>query len=68
MVRYTLETCVFLYDVYVKKGSPRKCRRKFRDERVTSIQTIHNLVNERRSTAHLMDMKQKYKSQVLIGI
>jgi hypothetical protein len=54
MVRYTLEQRVFLYDIYVKYGSARKCRRKFRrkfhDERGPSKQTIHNLVNELRST------------------
>jgi hypothetical protein len=30
MMRYTLEQRVFLYDTYVKYGSARKCRRKFR--------------------------------------
>jgi hypothetical protein len=55
MVRYTLEQRVFLYDIYmyVKYGSARKCRRKFRpafrDERVPSRQTIHNLVNKLRT-------------------
>jgi hypothetical protein len=41
MVRYTLEQRVFLYVTYVKYGSAVKCRRKFRDERVPSRQTIH---------------------------
>jgi hypothetical protein len=38
MVRYTVEERVYLYDTYVKYGSVRKRRRKFRDERVPSIQ------------------------------
>jgi hypothetical protein len=46
MVRYTtLEQGVILYDTYVKYGSARKCRGKFRDERAPSRQTSHNLVN-----------------------
>jgi hypothetical protein len=52
MVRYTrsLEQRVFLYETYVKYGSAgkcwRKCRRNFREERVPSRQTIHNLVHK----------------------
>jgi hypothetical protein len=53
-VRYNLEQCVFPYDTYVKYVPATKCRRKFRrkfrDERVPSTQTIHNLVNKLRST------------------
>jgi transposase len=68
-VRYTLQRRVFLYDTYVKYGSVRKCQRKFRlkflNERVTSIQTIHNLVNKLRSTRLLIDKKQKHKRRVL---
>jgi transposase len=69
MVRYTLEQRVYLYDTYVKYGSARKCRRKFRrkfcDERVPSRQAIHNLVNKVRSTGLLIDKKQKHKRRVL---
>jgi hypothetical protein len=65
MVRYTSEQRVFLYDTYVKYGSAgkwrRKFRRKFRDERVPSGQTIHNLVNKLRTTGLLIDKKQKHK-------
>jgi transposase len=53
----------------VKYGSARKCwrkcRRKVRDERVPSTQTIHNLVNELRTTGLLIDKKQKHKRRVL---
>jgi hypothetical protein len=51
MVRYNLQQhiLVFLYDAYTKYGSARKCPRKFRDSRVPSRQTIHNLVNKTRN-------------------
>jgi transposase len=65
MVRYTLEQRVFLYDTYVQYGSARKCRRKFRDERVPSRQTIYCLVNKLRTTGLLIDKKQKYECRVL---
>jgi hypothetical protein len=69
MVRYTLEQRVFLYDTYLKYGSAGKCRRKFRrkfrDERVPSRQTSHNLVNKLRTTGPLTDKKTKYKRRVL---
>jgi hypothetical protein len=69
MVRYTLEQRVFLYDIYVKYGSARKCRRKFRctfrDERVPSRQTIHNLVNKLRTTGLLIDKKQRHQHGVI---
>jgi hypothetical protein len=69
MVRYALQQHVLLYDTYVKYGYARKCRRelrrKFRDERVPSRQTFHNLVNKLRVTGLLIDKKQKYKRQVL---
>jgi transposase len=42
-----------------------KFQRKFRDERVSSRQTIHNLVNKLRSTGLLIDKKPKHKRQVL---
>jgi hypothetical protein len=64
MVRYTLEQRVF-QDTYVKYGSARKCRRKFRpkfrDEIVTSRQSIHSLVNKHRTTGLLMDKKKIHK-------
>jgi hypothetical protein len=69
MVRYTLEELVFLYDTYVKYGSARKCRRKFRrkvrDEGIPIRQTIHKLVNKLRKTGLLIDKKQKHKRWVL---
>jgi hypothetical protein len=69
MVRYNLEQRVFLYDIYVKYGSAGKCRRKFRrkfrDESVPSRQTIHNMVNQLRTTELLIDKKQKHKRRVL---
>jgi hypothetical protein len=69
MVQYTLEQCVFLYDTYMKYGFAGKCqrkfRRKFRDERVPSRQTIHNLVNKLRTTGLLIDKKIKHKHRVL---
>jgi hypothetical protein len=55
------EQRVFLYDAYVKYRSAGKCRRKFRDERVPSRQTIHNLVNKLRTTGLLIDKGKKYK-------
>jgi transposase len=66
MVRYILERCIFLRDAYVKSGSARKCRRKFRDERVPSRLTIHNLVNKIRSTGLLINKKQKHERRELI--
>jgi transposase len=65
MVRDSLEQRVFLYDTHVKYGSAGKCRRKFRDERVPSRQTIHNLVNKLRTTGLLTDKETKHKRRVL---
>jgi transposase len=69
MVRYNLQQRVFLYDTHVKYGSVGKCRRKsrrkFREERVLSRQTIHNLVNKLRTTGLLTDKKTKHKRRVL---
>jgi transposase len=65
MVCDILEQCVFLYDTYVKYGSSGKCQRKFRDERVPSRQTIHNLVNKLKTTGLLTDKKTKHKRRVL---
>jgi transposase len=69
MVRYISEQRVFLYDSYVKYGSDRKYlwkfRRKFHDEIIPSRQTIHNLVNQLRTTGLLIDKKQKHKRRVL---
>jgi hypothetical protein len=68
-VRYALELHVLLCDTYEKYGSARKCRqkfrRKFRDERVPSRQTIHNLGNKLRTTGLLRYKKQKHKRRVL---
>jgi hypothetical protein len=64
-----LEQYVFLYDTYVKYGSARKCRQKFRrkfcDERVLSRQIVHNMVNKLWVTGLLMDKKQKHKCRLL---
>jgi transposase len=53
----------------VKYGSAGNCRwkfqRKFRDERVPSRQTIHNLVNKRKTTELLIDKKTEHKRRVL---
>jgi hypothetical protein len=69
MVRDTLEQRVFLYDTYVKYGSAGKCRqkfrRKFRDERVPSRQTIYILVNKLRTKGLLTDKKKKHNRRVL---
>jgi hypothetical protein len=65
MVRYSIEQHVFLYDTYMKYGSARKCRRKFRDESVPNRETIHDLVNTIRSTGLLIYKKQKQKRRVL---
>jgi hypothetical protein len=70
MVRCTLEQRVLLYDAYVKYGSARDVRRtfrlKFRDERVTSGQTIHNLVNKLISTGLLIGKKQNISAECLL--
>jgi hypothetical protein len=72
MVRYTLGQRVFLYDTYVKYGSARKRRRKFRrkflDERVPSRRTIHNLANKLRTRILLIDKEQKHKRRLLIKV
>jgi transposase len=43
----------------------RKFRRKFRDQRLPSRQTIHNLVNKVRTVGLLRDKKEKHKRRVL---
>jgi hypothetical protein len=65
MVWYTSEQSVVLYDTHVKYGSARKCRRKFRNESVSSSKKNHNLVNTLESTGLLIDKKQKHKRRVL---
>jgi transposase len=63
---YFRATCID--DTHVKYGSASKCRQKFRckfnDERVPSRHTIHNLVNELRTTGLLIDKKQNHKRRV----
>jgi biotin operon repressor len=68
MVRYTSEQRVFLYDTCVKYISARKCRRKFRYQRVPSRQAIENLVNKLRTTGFLIGKKQKHKRRVLTEV
>lgn len=69
MARYFVEQLLSLYNIYVKYGTVRKCRRKFlrkfRDERAPSRQTINSLVNKLRSMGILIDMKQTRKHRVL---
>jgi transposase len=65
VVRHTLEQRVCLCVTHVKCGSDRKCRRKFRDERLPSTQTIHNLVNKLRTAGLLIGKEQKHKRRVL---
>jgi hypothetical protein len=62
MVRYILEQRIFLYVTHVKYGS---AGRKFRDERVPSRQTIHNLENKLTTTGLLIGKKQKHQRRVL---
>jgi hypothetical protein len=66
-VVYFGATCISLRDI----GSAWKCRqkfrRKFRDERGPSRQTIHSLVNKLRSTGLLINQKQNHKRRVLIN-
>jgi hypothetical protein len=60
MVRYILVQRVFLYDTYMKYESDKMCWGKFRDKRVPTKQTVHNLVNKLR----LAGLK-KHKRRVL---
>jgi hypothetical protein len=56
----------FCFKTHVKYGFARKCRRKFRDERVPSRQKIYKLVNKLKSTRRIINKKQKkYKRRVL---
>lgn len=68
-VRYTLEQRVFIYDAYVRSGSPSKVRRrfglKFRDVPVPSRETVHRTVNKVRETGSLQDRKPESKRRVL---
>jgi DNA-binding transcriptional regulator GbsR (MarR family) len=52
----------------VNYGSAGKCRRtfrrKYRDERVPSRQTVHNLVNKLRTAGLVRDKKQKRRRRV----
>jgi transposase len=58
-----------MYDAYVKSGSTRKVkrrfRRKFQDVTVPHRKTIHRIVNKVRQTGSLMDRKPKHKRRVL---
>jgi hypothetical protein len=62
MVRYTLSN-VYFSMTHMKYGSARKCRlkfrRKFRDERVSSGQKNHNLMNKIRSNGALNRQETK---------
>jgi hypothetical protein len=72
MVCCNLEQRVFLNDDYVKYGSSRKCREKFRrkfiDEGFPSRQTIHILANKLRTLGLLVGTKQKHKLRVVNDI
>jgi hypothetical protein len=65
MAWYTLVQHVFLYDMYVKYKSATKCQRKFRNERVSRRQTIHNFVNKLITMWLLIDKKQNQNCRVL---
>jgi transposase len=68
-VRYTLEQRVYMYDTYVKSGSARKVRRRFRLKypgvTVPQLETVHKLVNKVRRTGSVLDRKAKSKRRVL---
>jgi hypothetical protein len=59
-----VEQRVFLYVTHVKYRYATKCRRKFYNERVSSRQTIHNLMNKLITAVLLIDEKQKHKRRV----
>jgi hypothetical protein len=67
MFRYTVEQRVFLYESYVKFGSARKCRRKFRRKfpgiTVASTAGIHELTEKVRSAGSLLDKKPANKTR-----
>jgi predicted transcriptional regulator len=65
MVQCTVEQRVIVYGTNVKYGFARKWRCKFRDEGVSSRQTVHSLVNKLRATGLLIDKKEKHKRRVL---
>jgi transposase len=50
---------------HVKYGSARNCLHKFCDKTFPSRQTIHNLVNELRSTGLLTDKRHKHWRRML---
>jgi biotin operon repressor len=65
---YFRATCVSVWHLreYESAGKcRRKFRRKFRDERLSSRKTIHNLVNKLRTTGLLIDKKTKHERWVL---
>jgi hypothetical protein len=68
MVQYTVEH-VSLYELYVKYGSTRKCRREFHCKfpgiSVPSTTGIHKLINKVMSTGSLLDKKPAKNCRVL---
>jgi hypothetical protein len=68
-VRYTIEQCVCLVQLYFKYKSVRKCHRKFQHkfprEPVPSRQNIHYLVNKLKTMGSLLDKKPDRKQIVL---
>jgi len=58
-----------MYDTYVKTGSARKARRKFRrkfpDATVPHRETVHRIVNKVRQTGSVLDKKPESKRRVL---
>jgi transposase len=58
-----------MYDAYVKSGSARKVRRRFRrkfqDVTVPHRETVHRIVNKVRETGSLLDRKPELKRRVL---
>lgn len=68
-VRYTLEQRVYMYDTYVKSGSAREVRRRFRRKfqeiTVPQRETVHKLVNKVRRTGSVLDRKAEWKRRLL---
>jgi transposase len=58
-----------MYDTYVKSGSARKVRRRFRHKfqnvTVPQRETVHRLVNKVRWTGSVLDRKAESKRRVL---
>lgn len=62
-VRYTLEQRLYMYDTYMRSGSTRKVRirfrSKFQDVTVPHRRTIHRVVNKVVQTGSLLDSRNR---------